>query len=193
MNRSVELSEEAITELEEYIEIIRKENKILREQLEKYKALSKYIEDQLKKANPGISVNQINKLISLFWEQVKEYKFNPWETASWIFQESEFKITAISHKGAIGITQIMPKTGEQVAGWLGIKWESSKILLDPEINLRIGFYHLAWGRKNSVNRHQTFSMYFWGYGNVKRKGLVETVYSKQIFERAASLEGLQSA
>jgi hypothetical protein len=36
-------------------------------------------------------------------------------------------------------------------------------------------------------------MYFWGYGNVKKKGLNETAYSREIMERADQLRRMQNA
>lgn len=165
---------------------LKEENKQLKEKLEKYETLSGYIEDRFLSANP-ISKEKAAELTNLFWEQVKLYEFNPWEAAAWIEQESQYKITAVSHKGAIGLTQIMPSTGRDIARRMGIKWQGVSMLFDPEINLRMGFSHLAWGREYSVNEHQTFSMYYWGYGNVKKKGLVETSYSVEIFEKAKKL------
>ena len=56
--------------------------------------------------------------------------------------------------------------------------------------LKMGFYHLKWEMENSVsgNEHRGFSMYFWGYGNVKKKRFGgETNCSKSIFEKAEQL------
>ncbi len=173
--------------LEEHKKLI-EENGRFKERLSHYEKLSGYIQDRLKKANPGTSTDQIGKLTSLFWDQVKEYEFDPWEAASWIFQESEFKIKAVSPKGAVGLTQIMPTTGKQVAGWLGIKWEGKKTLLDPEKNMLIGFYHLNWGRKLVSTEHQVYTIYLWGIGNLKRMKLNETKYSSEILDRARKLK-----
>jgi soluble lytic murein transglycosylase-like protein len=51
--------------------------------------------------------------------------------------ESEFKPTAQSHVGAIGLTQLMPRS----AAWLEPGTTRSD-LRDPQTNLRIGFHYL---------------------------------------------------
>jgi len=165
------------------------ENSRLKEELKKYENLSGYIENSFITAN-NIDEGKAKELTDIFWQQVKLYDLDPWQAASWIYQESNFKITAISCKGAIGLTQIMPKTGQELARKMNIKWEGSKTLLNPVNSLKMGFYHLNWGKKNSINEHQAYSMYFWGYGNVKKKGLVETAYSASIFEKAEILRSV---
>jgi membrane-bound lytic murein transglycosylase F len=52
-------------------------------------------------------------------------------------QESGFTSDALSHKGALGLMQIMPLTGEQLAKSLDLEDTS-----DPEDNLRAGVYYL---------------------------------------------------
>jgi membrane-bound lytic murein transglycosylase F len=52
-------------------------------------------------------------------------------------QESRFTSDAQSHKGALGLMQIMPLTGEQLAKSLDLEDTS-----DPEDNLRAGVYYL---------------------------------------------------
>lgn len=172
--------------LEEQIENIQKENDSLKEELEKYKKLNSYIREKIEKANKTITPEELQGLTLLFWDQVKLYNIDPWQAASWLMQESEYKITAISCKGAIGLAQVMPATGQEVARKLGIEWNGRDTLLDPEQNLRIGFYYLDWCRKRPavITEHQTFTAYCWGIGNVKRKGLDVTAYSKEILERA---------
>lgn len=182
-----ELLEREIKELKEVQKILLEENRELKEKLKRYEALSSYIEERLKASNKGIEDELVDEIITVFWEQVNTYGFEPEKCIAWIEQESNFKITAVSYKGAIGLTQIMPSTGQEIAFKMGFKYEGYKTLSDPITNLKMGFYHLKWGMDNSINEHQGFSMYFWGYGNVKKKGLVETNYSKSIFEKAEQL------
>ena len=51
--------------------------------------------------------------------------------------ESSFKNSSTSHVGAVGLTQLMPKT----AAWL-VPGTTTSELRDPETNLRIGFKYL---------------------------------------------------
>ncbi len=59
-------------------------------------------------------------------------------------QESRFREDAVSHLGALGLTQMMPDTGRQVAGWLGEADFDPRQLLDPYRSLRYGAAYLDW-------------------------------------------------
>jgi soluble lytic murein transglycosylase len=66
---------------------------------------------------------------------------------SWILaiirQESAFNVHARSRSGALGLMQIMPPTGRQVARQQKIRLRSKKDLLEPELNIRLGSLYLA--------------------------------------------------
>ena len=184
-----ELLEKEIKELKEVQKILIEENSRLKEKLKRYETLSNYMEERLKTSNPGLSDEKIDEIVAVFWEQTDTYGFEPEKVLAWIEQESSFRITVVSYKGAIGLAQIMPATGKEVAGWLGIPWKGTETLMDPELNLRIGFYYLNWCRERPAvkTEHQLFSAYHWGIGNLQRMGLNETIYSREIFERADQL------
>lgn len=58
--------------------------------------------------------------------------------------ESGFDPQAKSLSGAIGIMQIMPKTGEWIASVLSVEGYSETLLYDPEINICFGAYYLSY-------------------------------------------------
>jgi soluble lytic murein transglycosylase len=62
--------------------------------------------------------------------------------AALIRQESEFNPRARSRVNALGLTQVMPGTGRQLAGRVGLRRFSTSMLYQPEPNLRIGTYYL---------------------------------------------------
>jgi len=63
--------------------------------------------------------------------------------ASVINAESSFKPNAVSNKGAIGLMQVMPSTGEWVAKKMSVEW-GDEILYDPRTNILIGTYYLNY-------------------------------------------------
>ncbi len=56
--------------------------------------------------------------------------------------ETHYKKTAISPVGAMGLMQIMPYTGRQLAKLLGVNGFAVKSLLEPEVNVRFGTRYL---------------------------------------------------
>jgi soluble lytic murein transglycosylase-like protein len=57
-------------------------------------------------------------------------------------QESGFNSRATSPVGARGLMQVMPATGKEVAGSLGMPWSTSR-LYDPEYSVRLGTTYFA--------------------------------------------------
>jgi soluble lytic murein transglycosylase len=63
--------------------------------------------------------------------------------AALIRQESIWEPAARSRTGAIGLMQVMPATGREIARTLKVTRWSAEALLDPATNIRFGTYHLA--------------------------------------------------
>lgn len=80
---------------------------------------------------------QIDKFDSLIVKYSQKYRLNPTLLKSIIAAESEFKITARSPAGALGLMQLMPATAE----CMGVPREQ---LFDPEANIRAGSAYLAY-------------------------------------------------
>ena len=66
---------------------------------------------------------------------------------SWIYglirQESVFRPNAVSQVGALGLMQVMPKTGKAVSAKIGLALENPRQLLDPETNLTVGSAYMS--------------------------------------------------
>ena len=77
--------------------------------------------------------------ISKYDDLVKKYcSFVGWDWrlgASMIYQESQFDPNAKSWAGAVGLMQLLPRTGEQYG---------SKNLSDPEQNIKAGFKYISY-------------------------------------------------
>ncbi len=57
--------------------------------------------------------------------------------------ESLFMHDIRSPAGALGLMQVMPRTGRQVAKRLNIRWRGNNTLINPSTNIRIGSFYLA--------------------------------------------------
>jgi len=63
---------------------------------------------------------------------------DPFLVAAIIRQESEFQATAVSRAQAVGLMQLLPSSGKQLAGAMHFRYTSPKQLLTPATNLRLG-------------------------------------------------------
>lgn len=78
-------------------------------------------------------------------EYSSEYDLDPYFVTAIIHTESKFRASAESEAGAIGLMQIMPETGEWIAGKLGEKDDfSSASLLEADTNIRYGCWYLNY-------------------------------------------------
>jgi len=59
-------------------------------------------------------------------------------------RESEFDPDVISSAGAIGLMQVMPRTGREMAGRLGISFDEGRMLSDAGYNATLGAGYLAY-------------------------------------------------
>ena len=73
-----------------------------------------------------------------------EFSLDPAYVASVVLAESSFDAEAVSLVGAIGLMQIMPATGEWIAGKLEDEPFDVQRLYQPEVNLRYGCWYLRF-------------------------------------------------
>ena len=77
-----------------------------------------------------------------YWTDLKRFAaangLDPYLVASLIRQESEFNPNAVSHANAVGLMQLLPKTGKGVARQVKLKRYSASQLYTPAVNLQLG-------------------------------------------------------
>ena len=78
----------------------------------------------------------------IVYREATEYSIDPILIAALIRQESAFTPAIRSSAGAIGLMQVMPATGREVARGAGIDGFTSLSLETPEINLHLGTRYL---------------------------------------------------
>ncbi len=77
-----------------------------------------------------------------YWAELKRFStangLDPYLVASLIRQESEFNPYAVSQKNAVGLMQLLPKTGKLVAKQVKLKKYNASQLFTPAVNLQLG-------------------------------------------------------
>lgn len=98
-----------------------------------------------------------------------EFSLDPCLVAAVIHTESSNRAVVVSPKGAIGLMQIMPSTGEWIAGKLGMADYSEEKLMEPLINIRLGCWYLRYlSDKYGGMERTALSAYNAGPGNVDK-------------------------
>ena len=76
----------------------------------------------------------------------------------------------VSSAGAIGLMQIMPATGEDIARELGEEWAGTEVLYDVETNIRYGSYYLnQLFERFGDNEQAAIAAYNWGPNHISRR------------------------
>ena len=77
-----------------------------------------------------------------YWSDLKRFSvangLDPYLVASLIRQESEFNPQAVSRANAVGLMQLLPKTGKLVAHQESLKRYNATQLFTPTVNLQLG-------------------------------------------------------
>jgi soluble lytic murein transglycosylase len=77
-----------------------------------------------------------------YWADLKRFSLanglDPYLVASLIRQESEFNPLAVSRANALGLMQLLPKTGKVVAHQVSLKHYTPAQLFVPPVNLQLG-------------------------------------------------------
>ena len=77
-----------------------------------------------------------------YWADLKRFaaanNLDPYLVASLIRQESEFNPNAVSRANAVGLMQLLPRTGKNVARQVKLKRYSPSQLYTPAVNMQLG-------------------------------------------------------
>jgi soluble lytic murein transglycosylase-like protein len=108
-----------------------------------------------------------------------------------IHVESRYNAFAVSSVGAMGLMQILPSTGRELAARHGINWIGPQTLFDPVVNVKLGVAYLKQLSDRYGSTSMALAAYNWGPGHIDRRlrrgtpmptvypGLVLEAYSVQ--------------
>lgn len=108
------------------------------------------------------------KYENIIISNAEEFNIDPALVAAMIFVESKYISSAQSHRGAMGLMQIMPETGVWIAEQLAITEFKEVKLLEPAINIMFGCWYIANLKQQFDNELiVVLAAYNAGRGNVK--------------------------
>ena len=150
-----------------------------------FASLVEKIADELHISSPELAVT-VTQAVE---DAAVEFDLNPWLLVSLIRIESMGNPSAVSKVGALGLTQIMPVTGKEIASAVEL---AEYDLHDPATNVRMGAYYLgALLKRFDGNERAALAAYNYGPTAVSRmlrngEALPE-VYASKILRTLASL------
>lgn len=98
----------------------------------------------------------------------ERYEIDPYLAAAVIKSESNFRQDVHSHRGAIGLMQLMPDTAEWIASRLEDDAYSETRLHEPDCNIQYGIWYLAHLEQDfDGNKVLSLAAYNAGRGNVE--------------------------
>ena len=124
---------------------------------------------RLRLAGGELSPDQVRRLAEAIVAEAARHHFEPALVMAVIHVESSGRPTAVSPVGALGLMQIMPPTGEELAGLHGIPWQGPDTLLDPVINVKLGVAYLRKLADRYDDMNTALAAYNWGPGRIDRR------------------------
>lgn len=144
-------------------------------------AIYREIMDTAKKNNPKLTSMELLEIAQSVYQSSLEFDMDYKLILAVIKKESHFRIKAVSSKGAQGLMQVMPKTGQICAKELGLE---NYQLTDISTNIRLGTYYLKQLMDRYEDQHSALTAYNRGPTGLKRyitrTGTSESKYSQDI-------------
>lgn len=141
--------------------------------------------DRFAMRHTALSAREREALARTIVREARAHDLEPDLVMAVIEVESAGYPLAVSHVGALGLMQLMPATGEELAGKLGIEWMGPDTLFDPKVNVRLGTAYLrelSDRYRGDVNL--ALAAYNWGPGRIDRRlrrgATVPSLYIEQV-------------
>jgi len=144
---------------------------------------------ELRTRRTSLSEDELEVLARTILEESKRHHFEPELILAVIFVESSGRPAAVSHVGALGLMQIMPLTGAELAHRHGLPWDGPNTLLDPVTNVKLGVAYLRTLTNRYADTSAALAAYNWGPSRIDRRlrrGLgLPTGYSDRVIQAYA--------
>lgn len=132
----------------------------------------------------GLGMKTLKQVPHRIYQESEKYGYDPLFLTALIVTESSFNNWAKSHKGALGLMQIKPRTGHALASEMGTAWAGKSTLFDPATNIALGAFYLNKLKKRFKDMNIALEAYNHGPSRIARylrKGKLPEDYSKKVF------------
>ena len=133
----------------------------------------------------GLDVKSLKQIPHRIYQESKKYGYDPLFLTALIVAESSFNNWAKSHKGALGLMQIKPATGQAMASEIGAAWAGPLTLFDPATNIALGAFYLNKLKRRFKDMKIALEAYNHGPSRISRylrKGQLPEDYSTKVFQ-----------
>jgi len=144
------------------------------------------IERALGELGTPLSRSELGRVARTVAAEARRAGFSPEFVLAVIRVESGGDPFAISSKGALGLMQLLPTTGQAVAREVGLRWDGPETLFDPVVNVRLGVAYLERLRARYGSLSIALTAYNWGPTRVsdmlRRSERIPAGYSRRVFQ-----------
>lgn len=117
----------------------------------------------------GLAEDEIDALAHRIVAEAKHFEIDLALVMAVIHVESRLNVFAVSPVGALGLMQIMPATGKELAERYGVPWRGQQTLFDPHVNVKLGVAYLKQLSLRYGSVPVALAAYNWGPGHIDRR------------------------
>lgn len=144
------------------------------------------IEAYLTSRHTGLSRSEIHRLSGVIIAEALRHGVEPGLVLAVIEVESTGYHRAVSPVGALGLMQILPSTGEELASKHGVTWYGAETLFDPVVNVKLGTAYLKELSDRYDHVPTALAAYNWGPSRIDRRlrqgSSLPEIYVKRVMQ-----------
>ena len=125
--------------------------------------------DYLERRRTGLTDSERDRVAHAIVREARRWELEPELVLAVIHVESRGNTFALSPVGAMGLMQILPSTGTELAQKHDVHWRGDQTLFDPVVNVRLGVAYLHWLAERYDNLPTALAAYNWGPGRIDRR------------------------
>jgi soluble lytic murein transglycosylase-like protein len=145
----------------------------------------------LQSQHTGLSQREVYELSATVVEEAARHDLDPELVLAVMQVESNCYHMAVSPVGALGLMQLLPSTGEELARHYNIEWRGPETLFDPFVNVKLGVAYLGRLSDRYRSMPTALAAYNWGPGRIDRRlrrgARVPSLYAKQVMRAYESV------